>query len=1073
MQDITITVSEAGTAAARTFAYRIHIEGNVVAERTLNPVQTQQVQEMASQYFSLLQGADLARAKSYLPILRDGLFHLFLESSGQDFANMIQPGARLTVASTIPEVLQLPWELLHLSRQPGGSEEGRIIRLPAAADGLIASSTKLWPGPLRVLFLAAEPLDFEEEEQSIQKVAEGLDMTLVISESGTWEELLDKIETFRPHLLHLAGQGKMSGGSAVFSMQGQAGRADLRLAEEMAADLKDCGLVGIILSGRQSEPPLALHLLGQRLAQSIPLAVVWDAPTAACKPLYRALVAGQSMDEALLSVRREVAADPATAPVSVPALYSIYDLAKIYDSQKRAAPAILTPELLALPGLTEGRAECFVDRRRDLERLLPALREGGMQALIITGPDGVGKSALATHLARRLEPGYSILPIYSSPHNRITSARLLEAAVGHLSGIGEEAAAKGLKDPRRSVRERLHSLLDVLKASPILMVWDGLNLDGKTGKISDPDLAEFYLQMLKGMTAGRAIITCRALPADALTLPARAVQWKLEGLGQAAFIRYLLRDEGLADRYKNGEITYAALVAHHTAALGYPARLAQIGKALSGGDLAANDDPLAKLIFRLGSASGHALSQAAVYNMAISPAGLADVSGLTEEQAVANAGEWQELSLAYAVGELWAVPSSLRAELQAALSSEEQRAAQKAAGDFLRDLAKASRSSELGLSRLDVLLEARGHYLAAKDLDNAIAVTAHISGYLQRRGYYYELIRLNQEFLDQDTPSAAGPTVWIGRAYLEQGEYRKAAEWYGRALQIAPDAAAYHDLGTALLHQEKYDLAKESLQKAADAFHNASDLSGEAASLSRLASIDMLKNENAAAAEKLQKIVEIMKSLGDMKGEAAALQEMARLDMSRCEYDAARQGLVKSMELLKTAGDSKGEAFALFNLASLDLEKGDFPQAGAEFAEVLPLFQEMGDRAGEAAILHSLGMIHSQAGEKEAAVDSFQKALQINQELADRPAEAGAFFQLGALAVQQDKMQEGLRLMALAAIVLRSIKSDDVKNVEPLVERLAAQLSLTQEQFMVLVQEVLQGYAKDRGWGLVEMAWGK
>jgi tetratricopeptide (TPR) repeat protein len=1074
MQNITITVSEAGTAAARTFAYRIHIEGNVVAERTLNPVQTQQVQEMASQYFSLLQGTGPARAKSYLPILRDGLFHLFLESSGQDFAAMIQPGARLTIASPIPEVLQLPWELLHLSRQPGGSEVGCIIRLPAAADGLIASSTKLSAGPLRVLFLAAEPLDFEEEEQSIQKVAEGLDMTVVISESGTWEELLEKVESFRPHLVHLVGQGKVSGGSAVFSMQGQAGRADLRLAEGMAAALKDCGLVGIILSGRQSEPPLALHLLGQRLAESIPLAVVWDAPTAASKPLYRALVAGQSMDEALLSVRREVAAASATStvPVSVPALYSIYDPPKIYDSQKRATSVPFAPELLALPGLTEGRAECFVDRRRDLERLLPALREGGAQALIITGPDGVGKSALAAHLARRLEPGYSILPIYSSPHNRITSARLLEAAVGHLSGIGEEAAAKGLKDPRRTVRERLQSLLDVLKASRILMVWDGLDLDGKTGKISDPDLAKFYLQMLKGMTTGRVIITCRTMPADALTLPARAVQWKLDGLGQAAFIRYLLRDTGLADRYKKGEITYAALAAHHNAALGYPARLAQIGKALSGGDLAANEDPLAKLTSCLGSASSHALSQAAVYNMAMSPAGLAVVSGAAEEQAAANAGDWQNLSLAYPVGELWAVPSSIRAELQAALSSEELRAAQKAAGDFLRDLAKASRSSELGLSRLDVLLEARGHYLAAKDQDNAIAVTAHISGYLQRHGYYSELIRLNQELLDLDRQSS-GPTVWIARAYLDQGEYRKAVEWYGRALQIAPDAAAYHDLGTALLHQEKYDLAKENLQKAADAFHNASDQSGEAASLSRLASIDMLKNENAAAAEKLQKIVEIMKSLGDMKGEAAALQEMARLDMSRCDYDAARQGLVKSMELLKTAGDRKGAAFALFNLASLDLEKGDFPSAGAEFAEVLPLFQEMGDRAGEAAILHSRGMIHSQAGEKEAAVDSFQKALLINQELADRPAEAGAFFQLGALAVQQDKMQEGLRLMALAAIVLRSIKSDDVKNVEPLVERLAAQLSLTQEQFMVLVQEVLQGYAKDRGWGLVDRAWGK
>ncbi len=1063
MQKIIITVSLAGTASARTFAYKIQIDGIVMAERTLTPVQTQQVLETASQYFSLLQSASQANMKNYLPILRDGLFHLFLEAGGQDIAAMIQPGARLTIASPIPEVLQLPWELLHLSS---------IIRLPRIADGLIAAPTSLAPGPLRVLFLASEPINYEEEEQSILKVSEGLDMTLAICESGTWEELKSQAEAFRPHLVHLAGRGKVSGDGVAFSLQGPTGRADLRTAEELAAALKDTGLVGIILSGLQSESPSALHLLCQKLAESIPLAVAWNAPTLAGKVLYRSLAAGQSMDEAVLSVRRENA--KTDAPVSVPAVYSIYDQPEIFDHQNNAAapPVSFCRELSALPGLTEGRADCFVDRRHDLQRLIPALREGGMQALIITGQDGVGKSTLANNIARQLVPaGYSVLCIYGSPHNRISSARLLEAAIGHLSKMGEEEAAKSLKDARRTVRERLKSLTQLMNASRILMVWDGLDLDGKTGRISDPDLAELYLLMLKGMTAGRVIITSRTLPADALTLPARAAQWKLEGLGQAAFIRYLLRDGELADRYKKGEISYDALAEHHLAASGHPARLAQICKALGQGEFAASEDTLAKLTFHLESASSHALSQAAVFSIAISTAGLAEVCGLTEDQAAAMAGAWQNLSLAYAVGELWAVPSSLRASLLAALSFEEQRAAQKAAGDFLRKLAEAGHSFELGLSRLDILQEARGHYLAAKDAGSAIAITARISGYLERRGYYSELIRQNSELLHQEEQSA--PMAWIAKAHLDLGEYRKAAEWYKRVLQIAPDAAAHHGLGTALMHQGKHDLARESLQKAADAFHAAGDQSGEAASLSSLAAIDMLKKENEAAKEKLQKIVEIMKSLGDMKGEAATLQEMARLDMSRSDYDGARQSLVSSMDLLEAAGDRKGAAFALFNLASLDLEKGDFPQAGAEYAKALPLFEENGDKAGIAAILHSLGMIHSQAGEKEEAMESFQKALQINQELADRPGEAGAFFQLGVLALQQNRMQEGLRLMALAAVVLRSIKSDDLKNVEPLVERLAAQLSYTQEQFMVLVQEVLHSYSKDRGMGLVEKAFGR
>ena len=238
-----------------------------------------------------------------------------------------------------------------------------------------------------------------------------------------------------------------------------------------------------------------------------------------------------------------------------------------------------------------------------------------------------------------------------------------------MSGIGEEAAAKGLKDPRRSVRERLQSLLDVLKASRILMVWDGLDLDGKTGKISDPDLAEFYLQMLKGMTAGRVIITCGALPADALTLPARAWQWKLEGLGQAAFIRYLLRDEAVADRYRKGEISYAELAKHYLAASGPSGSPGPNRQSLELGRSRRRRGSAGKAHLPLGSASSHALSQAAVYNIAMSPAGLAAVSGVTEEQAAANAGEWQDLSLAYAVGKLWAVPSAIRASILAALSS--------------------------------------------------------------------------------------------------------------------------------------------------------------------------------------------------------------------------------------------------------------------------------------------------------------------------------------------------------------------------------------------------------------------
>jgi hypothetical protein len=93
MQNITIAVSEAGSAQTRTFDYKVTLDGEVVSERKLSPVQTSQVREMAMQYLSLLQGSSGSNsslgAKSYLPILGAGLFHLFLESGWQEFASKI------------------------------------------------------------------------------------------------------------------------------------------------------------------------------------------------------------------------------------------------------------------------------------------------------------------------------------------------------------------------------------------------------------------------------------------------------------------------------------------------------------------------------------------------------------------------------------------------------------------------------------------------------------------------------------------------------------------------------------------------------------------------------------------------------------------------------------------------------------------------------------------------------------------------------------------------------------------------------------------------------------------------
>ncbi len=1073
--NVIISVSEAGTLAARTLTYKILVDAETVSERTLTPVESQEVREMAGQYISLFHESCKAKAQEYLPILGEGLFHIFLEKGWQDLGPKLSSGANITIASSIPQLLQLPWEQLRLPDEVvlGFDERFCILRHPLGAERLPAAKEELPPGPLRVLFMACDPLDYELEELRMLQTAEGLDMVQEIGDAGTWEELKSQGLAFRPHLVHLAGQAKMKGGRALFSLLGSGGSPDLRDGEELALALAGSGVQCILLGGCQREAPSSLDLLCQGMAERLPLAIAWNASADSSRLFYSLLSQGKSLTETLGLVRMETqrVCQEQGEICALPVLYAKSDQLRIFEHQRRSEVALATDrELQPLPGMTEGYAKRFVDRRMDLERLGSALREGTTRTLVITGPDGTGKSSLGAKLAIKLASlGYSLLTIYSSPQNPITAARLMEAVIAFFAAAGQAEAAQRLRNPALPLAERQKIMLDELKRGRILLFLDGLELDSRTGRIKDPELAGAYLQMLRGMESSRVIFAIRALPADAVTLPARAREWPLAGLSQAAFIKFLLDDEAVARRYRRGEIPYKKLQEAHSSVAGSPACLAQIAQVLGReGEIDICEEVLAKLADSLDPQSLLALRKTAAFGIAVSPAGLGAATGLPEDQALAFARDWQQASLAYQVGRLWAVPSSVRARLFMALSPEERLAAQRAAASFLWDLAESGRSRDLGLSRLDALLEARGHFLAAGYLESARAVTDRISGFLERRGYYLELIRLNQELLERELH--AEPMNWIARAYLDQGDLERAQEWYGQALAAGPNAAAYHGLGTSYLRQGKLDLARESFQQALEICRSAGDRAGEAAALHGLASLDMEKKDDEAALEKLQKVAAIQEQLGDLEGMASTLQELAGLDLRRGDSKAARPRLVKSLEILQRLGDRKGEATARYKLASLDLERGEFDAARAEFSKALALRRDLGDLRGEASILHSLGSIEAQSGDWEKARERFLDALRIYQQLGDRSGEAGAFFQLGALAVQKEKIQEGLRLMALSAVILRSIKSEEVRNVEPLVERLASQLHYSQEQFMAMVQEVFWSYRKDQGWGLVGRA---
>lgn len=186
--------------------------------------------------------------------------------------HLTDPHRTLLIRTTSPTALNLPWELIELD---GGGPLGcdpawRLFRTPLAQ---LSSAAQARPGPLRVLFLAAAPieqaqLDFEREEDAISTVCPRVnDVVLRIVDNGTVDELGELVTEFRPHVVHLSGHGIVGDdGVGHLAFEDEQGRTDSQNVETLATDIfrgsnVRCVFLNACQSARVAVAGLAQHLV--------------------------------------------------------------------------------------------------------------------------------------------------------------------------------------------------------------------------------------------------------------------------------------------------------------------------------------------------------------------------------------------------------------------------------------------------------------------------------------------------------------------------------------------------------------------------------------------------------------------------------------------------------------------------------------------------------------------------------------------------------------------------------------------------------------------------------------------
>jgi DNA-binding SARP family transcriptional activator len=154
-----------------------------------------------------------------------------------------------------------------------------------------------------------------------------------------------------------------------------------------------------------------------------------------------------------------------------------------------------------------------------------------------------------------------------------------------------------------------------------------------------------------------------------------------------------------------------------------------------------------------------------------------------------------------------------------------------------------------------------------------------------------------------------------------------------------------------------FDEWQQSHDQALDAVRKAGNKRGEAAILTSFGDLYLARRQLAPARAVLEPALRIFTEIGDLHGQAMARRDLAIIDQINKDSDRARSGFFEALDLFRRAGDLVGQAHALSNIASISSEWGDHDLATDQLSEALDICREVGCRRVETQVLYRLGQV--------------------------------------------------------------------------------------------------------------------
>lgn len=238
-------------------------------------------------------------------------------------------------------------------------------------------------------------------------------------------------------------------------------------------------------------------------------------------------------------------------------------------------------------------------------------------------------------------------------------------------------------------------------------------------------------------------------------------------------------------------------------------------------------------------------------------------------------------------------------------------------------------------------------------------------------------------------------------------------------------AALMCSLASLRLSSSRPWAAERLVQEALATFTAIGDVHGTAMARRNHALLLLGAGHSAEALAEFSAALEEFRQAGDPIGHAHVLTQIARIEMDNGNQDTAATRLHEALDICREVGNQRVELQVRFRLSELMMRQGRLREADAILSYLLTAVRAGGDTIGEARILRRTGLVKARLGELDTAEELLRTTLLVCEQAMDHGGTAETRLELALVLVSRGDQEQaaGLLDQAITTFTERNMTS--------------------------------------------------